>query len=108
MHTFRLHHDCKIHTARFEEGKRPSYRRMDEALARYANTASAAQALRAALTRQSFVQRNALKAVMTHNEAAQHFFDVANILEPGLDARRNVMCGRMRCNLAQALKFKSA
>jgi hypothetical protein len=24
MHTFRIHHNCKIDTARFEEGKRPS------------------------------------------------------------------------------------
>ena len=24
MHSFRLHHDCKIDTARFEEGKRPA------------------------------------------------------------------------------------
>jgi hypothetical protein len=36
MHTFRLHHNCKINTARFEEGKRPSHRRdlrPDEVLA---------------------------------------------------------------------------
>ena len=26
MHTFRLHHNCKIDTSRFEEGKRPSHR----------------------------------------------------------------------------------
>jgi hypothetical protein len=32
MHTFRIHHNYKFDTARFEEGKRPSLRR-DEALA---------------------------------------------------------------------------
>jgi hypothetical protein len=35
MHAFRVHHNCKIDTARFEEGKRPSRRRNlrpDEAL----------------------------------------------------------------------------
>ena len=36
MHTFRVHHNCKIDTVRFEQGKRPSHRRdlgPDEALA---------------------------------------------------------------------------
>jgi hypothetical protein len=33
MHTFRIHHNCKIDTARFEEGKRPRDLRPDEALA---------------------------------------------------------------------------
>ena len=28
MHTFRVHHNCKIDTARFEEGKRPSPSRL--------------------------------------------------------------------------------
>ena len=27
LHTFRIHHNCKIDTARFEKGKRRSHRR---------------------------------------------------------------------------------
>jgi hypothetical protein len=27
LHTFRIHHNCKIDTARFEQGKRRSHRR---------------------------------------------------------------------------------
>ena len=42
MHKLRLHHNCKIDTTRFEEGKQPSHRRMDEALACYADTAHCA------------------------------------------------------------------
>jgi len=30
MHSFRLHHDCKIDTASFKEGKRPPHPRSEE------------------------------------------------------------------------------
>jgi len=42
MHTFRVHHNCKIDTPRFEEGKRPPHRRdlrLDKALAWGVDTA---------------------------------------------------------------------
>jgi hypothetical protein len=43
------------------------------------------------LARQSFVHRDALKAVISQNKAAQYFFHVADILEPGLDTGRNAV-----------------
>ncbi len=42
MHKYRVHHNCKIDTARFEEGKRPSHSRnlrSDEALTWCVDTA---------------------------------------------------------------------
>jgi hypothetical protein len=51
--------------------------------------------------------RNPLEAFLRQNDAAQDFLHVADILEPGLNAGRNVTCGRMRRELPQRLKFKS-
>jgi hypothetical protein len=39
MHTFRIHHNCKIDTARFEEGKRPSQLATGRSLACCVDTA---------------------------------------------------------------------
>ena len=40
------------------------------------------------------------------DDAAQDFLRVADILEPGLNAGRNVMGDRMRGELPQGLKFQ--
>jgi hypothetical protein len=54
----------------------------------------------------SFAFRNPLCAVHSQNDAAQDFPGIANILQPGLNAGRNVTRGRMRRELPQGLKFK--
>ena len=54
----------------------------------------------------SFGLRNPLQAVLSKDDAAQDFLRVADILEPGLNAGRNVMGDRMRGELPQGLKFQ--
>ena len=49
---------------------------------------------------------HSLQAIFGQNKAAQSFFGVANILQPGFNGGRYVTCGRMRRDLPHRLKFK--
>ena len=49
---------------------------------------------------------HSLQAIFGQNKAAQSFFGVANILQPGFNGGRYVTCGRMRRDLPHGLEFK--